>query len=318
MDLEQFLWLNLCNHSSNTLSKLVDDYVKNLRNAKEMLDILINIYGKKLVSKNVWVHQKIIDYCIKFEEEKKDLKKCRKICIEIISILLSLDEQEFMDIELKPDIINRIAKISYTFEVEYKELDDFRNVLLGNVYTLFNAVFGILIYKKNISDAHIITKYLCSLKQNQIFFRNDNKNITVFALLFEMLSRIKTGAHISTYINLSRDLFFYGNKNSNNNVRHNFIMTCIDICVLGDITNQEIDIKPLINSMKPKSKFTYLFTLHNYDYETICKIERDKANTKVDRGDRKFKTVSVQGCSLIEHQSKNPIDLIKTISPINK
>jgi hypothetical protein len=315
MDLEEFVWSNLSKKSHQQLAKLVDNYIKTATNGRDLFEILFNIYCTKLACKNMWIAGKFLEYCKSFEQNKKNISQCKTICLEIVSLFLSLDEQEVIKVDLNPVIKNKIAKISYTFDKEYQELDTFKSIFMGNIYTLMNAIYGILLCKKNIYDCCLLMKYITELKNNQIFFGSDIKSLNIYDYLFYMLDKIQIHHSIKTLIDIHKNLFYFNAKKKDYVMRENIIYICFDACINGEVIEQEIDIKPIVNSMKKTSNVSYLFTLHNYDYDIIIRMEREKTNKK---NDRLFKMVDIQNCSIIDNQIKKPVDLIKTISNISK
>jgi hypothetical protein len=307
MNLEDFLWEKITTNKISKLAKFIDGYVTNIQSLNEFTDILINLYCNKILSRNICVLTKLIGYLETIQVNKKSLIKVRKILYDIIVLYsnIILKDNDIFIPKMDENIKNNITKISYTFKKEYNELDYLKDILLGNIYTLFNAIFGLLINHKNIEDVSLIFKYIIDLKNSQLFF-GDSKSHNIYDLFFSIFEKLVLSEEYKQFFILSKILFNFNIKKKDYSKRSNILLVCFAGYIMRNINTQEIDIKPIITS---NSNNNYLYTLHNYDYQKIMEIDREKIKLKTDRTLKK--NVIIDNNNFTDMEFKNIIDIIK-------
>jgi hypothetical protein len=307
MNLEDFLWEKITTNKISKLAKFIDGYVTNIQSLNEFTDILIILYCNKILSRNVYVLTKLIGYLENIQVNKKSLIKVRKILYDIIVLYsnIILKDNDIFIPKMDENIKNNITKISYTFKKEYNELDYLKEILLGNIYTLFNAIFGLLINHKNIEDVSLIFRYIIDLKSSQLFF-GDPKSHNIYDLFFSIFEKLVLSEEYKQFFILSKILFNFNIKKKDYSKRSNILLVCFAGYIMRNINAQEIDIKPIITS---SSNNNYLYTLHNYDYQKIMEIDREKIKLKTDKTLKK--NVIIDNNNFTDIEFKNIIDIIK-------
>jgi hypothetical protein len=304
MDIEEFVWNKIVNNKCNKLIKLVNIYIINVSKVSEFIEILINIYCNNILSKNIWFITKFITYLDSISNTKKNLVENKKIILNIIALFnLELNNIIKFRSSLDDHTKYKITKISNTYKKEYAELDYLKDILLGNIYTLFNAIFGILLNRKGIDDLNVLLIYIISLKNSQLFFR-DLKDHNIYDLLFSIFEKLRISEELCDYIILNKTLFNLNVKNKNYIKRINLLLVCFEGYIMDNITNQEIVINPI-----SRSNYLYLYTLHNYDYSKMLEIDREKMKLKTDR--LLNKNITIDDNELLNIETRNTIDIIK-------
>ena len=309
MDLEEFLYSHFLNKNSRILNKLVNSYVISIKYQNELIDALLNIYNDKFVSNNIWVVKELYNK-LEAIKSNKNYKESKNIILNIMCLLMSMQNDidntiGHIDTDLNDSTKDRITKISYTFNKEYQVLSKYKDYILGNVYALLNVIYSSLYHQKNFNDLVLIIKYILKLKKTQIFFtRESQQNLNIIDILFDILLDIPVSDTIKQFIEINRILYSY-NKKAN---RYNLIYISIYSCINRILQDQIIDYKSLDREVKMDNT-TFLFTLYNYDYETLLKLEREKTILQNARPIRK--TINIEYCNLIE-ENKKMIEIIKT------
>ena len=309
MDLEEFLCSNFLNKNSRVLNKLVNSYVISIKYQNELVDALLNIYNDKLISNNIWVVKEIYNK-LKVIKSNKNYKESKNNIINIMSLFMLLPDDLDNTIgrineDLNDSTKDKITKISYTFNKEYQVLSKYKEYILGNVYSLLNVIYSSLYYQKSFEDLVLIIKYILKLKKPQIFFTCESQqNFNIIDILFDILLDIPVSNEIKQFIELNRLVYSF-NKKIN---RYNLIYISIYSCINRILQDQIIDYKSLDREFKMDNA-TFLFTLYNYDYETLLKLEKEKAIVQNVRPIRKI--INIENCNLIE-ENKKMIEIIKT------
>lgn len=309
MDLEEFLCSNFLNKNSRVLNKLVNSYVISIKYQNELVDALLNIYNDKLISNNVWVIKELYNK-LEIIKSNKNYKESKSIILNIMSLFMSLPNDIDNTIGQINDDLNdstkdKITKLSYTFNKEYQVLSEYKEYILGNVYALLNVIYSSLYHQKSFEDLVLIIKYILKLKKPQIFFtRESQQNLNIIDILFDILLDIPGSNDIKQFIELNRLVYSF-NKKLN---RYNLLYISIYACINRNIKDQIIDYKSLDREVKMDTT-TFLFTLYNYDYEILLKLEREKALLQNVRPIRKI--INIENCNLIE-ENKKMIEIIKT------
>ena len=312
MDLEDFLCSNFLNKNSRVLNKLVNSYVISSKYQNELIDALLNIYNDKFISNNVWVIKELYNK-LEIIKSNKNYKESKNTIMNIMSLLMSLPDDIDNTIgqindDLNDQIKEKVTKISYTFNKEYQVLSEYKEYILGNVYALLNVIYSSLYHQKKFDDLVLIIKYILKLKKPQIFFtRESQQNLNIIDILFDILLDIpgsSGSSEIKQFIELNRLVYSF-NKKMN---RYNLLYISIYACINRNIKDQIIDYKSIDREVKMDTT-TFLFTLYNYDYETLLKLEREKALLQNVRPIRKI--INIENCNLIE-ENKKMIEIIKT------
>ena len=309
MDLEEFLCSNFLNKNSRVLNKLVNSYVISIKYQNDLVDALLNIYNDKLISNNIWVIKELYNK-LEVIKSNKNYKESKSTIMNIMSLLMLLPDDIDNTIgrineDLNDSTKDKITKISYTFNKEYQVLSKYKEYILGNVYALLNVIYSSLYYQKSFDDLVLIIKYILKLKKPQIFFtRESQQNFNIIDILFDILLDIPGSSEIKQFIELNRLVYSFNKKVNRNNLIYISIYSCINRIVQDQI----IDYKSLDREVKMDNT-TFLFTLYNYDYETLLKLEREKALLQNVRPIRKI--INIENCNLIE-ENKKMIEIIKT------
>lgn len=308
MEVESFLWSSIQNKDLSSLYKFINQYIVSVLTRNEVVDILINIYCNHLISRNIWVIKYIISLIDNIELTKKNWVKSKEICIELLSLYVLLDHNDFNIPIINNVIKEKITNISYTYKSSFKQIDKYKYLLNGNIFTLFNSMFGILVNRKNIYDISLIARYIMNLKKSQLFFEVPKQNILNINLLFNICELDENiPENIIKYIKLNNILCHKYIKNKNYNKRLNLLFISYDAIISRNIYEQIIEINP-INKNIPINSTDFLFTIHNYDYDTIMKIEKEKYSIKNIRPDQKI--VNVENCILLDERKKT-VEVIK-------
>jgi hypothetical protein len=308
MEAESFLWSSIQNKNISSLYKFINQYIVSVSTKNDIIEILINIYCNHLISKNIWVITYINSLIGNIDSNKKDWVKSKDICIELLSLYVVLEHNDFNVPIINNVIKERITDISLNFKGRYKHVDKYKHLLNGNIFTLFNSMFGILINKKNIYDICLIARYILDLKKSQLFFETPKNNILNIDLLFNICELDENiPEHIKKFIKLNNILFHKYIKKKNYNKRVNLLFISYDAIISRNVYEQTIELESIKKNI-PINSTEFLFTIHNYDYDTIMKIEKEKYSIKNIRPDQKI--VNIENCILLDERKKT-VEVIK-------
>ena len=222
MDLEDFMWIKICDNTENAIVKLTSNFMSSTeKNKNFFLQVLLDIYIKHFLDVNLWLLKKI---CKVMTEKKKNASNIKAKVLDIIHIFAIIKserkEASFGIPILTKEKRNYITtKLSIECMGDNNEYDSqLKTVLNGNIYNLVSFVKNEAIDHKMIF--HIIS-YLLTLKKKQIFFKdgantpcNDITDILFNVALFPSPSHHNTlEKEVQEFIGLCYDLFQLNKKN---------------------------------------------------------------------------------------------------------
>ena len=173
MDLENFIWVHIEEHSTNILRKLVSQFIKSDKFKKQFIDVILEIYCKHFINNNIWVLQRISRLC----DKKLKVVKSKEYCMEILNIFIEIHKENggrssSFDIPpLSTDIRKYITDLSYGYEEQYEKecLKLYKTILNGNVFNLLNIIVNNIIREASYMQTFSILSYLFSLTNKQVF-----------------------------------------------------------------------------------------------------------------------------------------------------
>lgn len=234
-------------------------------NKKLFLTNLLDSYISKYINTNVNCHIEVFN-SIKNINGKKKPDDILNI-YEYIKGLFISNEFLMPDINYGTFKIETIKGVIYTSEERYKILDDMKDVLKEDVYTLINYIYGCLLKQRNIEIAFEVVAYLLEIKSKDI---GNVGTICMYDILFNLLTYVSKliDKDLHKYVLVSRELMYF--KCTKKELKRRERLLYITIYV---ILSNSLDKSKLLKPNPEMSKFDYLYVLCEKDYYTMRQIQ---------------------------------------------
>lgn len=313
--------IEVCDITS--INKLIYHYIISGENKNILMNYLINIFIKYYISKNLWLIQEITRKIINIEESNKDKNKDKNknknkdkiiYLIEDLCLLicnLPNKKLEFLVTTESHNDKDEIKKIINTFQKEYSDILDFKDIVHSEIYALFNIFYRNILYGCDLNNCYIIIRYLISLKKKQLFIKDIKIDESIIDILFIIIIKFLENndrilPNIIEYITLYKDLFYYRVKQKDKLDRINILFYVIFVLINRKLKYQIIEYK--INDLPVINNLNYLFVKIPYNYSIIKDVNNDKENSKLIF--RNKKTITIDSFNIVDKSDLNIIKLL--------
>ncbi len=234
-------------------------------NKKLFISCLLNSYITKYINTNVYCHIEFFK-SLKLMHSKKKPEDILNIYDNIKGLLIN-NEFFIPDIKYGSFDIETIKGVIYTSDDRYKILDEMKELLKEDVYTLINYIYGCLLKQKNIDIVLEVVAYLLDLKSKDI---GNIGNICMYDILFNLLTYVSKliDKSLHKYVLVSRELMYF--KCSKKELKSRERIFYITLYI---ILSNTLDTSKLIKQNADMNKFDYLYVLCEKDYYTMRQIE---------------------------------------------
>jgi len=268
------------------------------------------------LSSNVWFFERIKMHYEELEQCKNtDKVTLTKISFNLFHLLACSEKKDyvFSDPQDKPDMFrNHILNIiqSSNVTVTHEELEQMREFLHQEIYLLLNIIFDNLMYTVDVTtvtqNCLLTARYILTLPARRLYKPDKKSNLDAADIMFILFvvygNHSSCPRHLSDYITLIKDLYYFKLLKKDKVKRVNLIFYTLYAIISKSVYTQALDYNGLqiekektrVNTSKSKDtikdkteddKCKYLFCYTQLDerlnYEVRLERERSQIMSKV-------------------------------------
>jgi hypothetical protein len=291
MDILQVVSENIETNDINSISKLVEFYVKQGRNKTIFACFLVKLYAQNYVSKNLWLIKELAQHVTDIERSGKRKEELIEALTCACNLLAAQEQKQLTLLDKKDNGKNKIERILYASHKEYEDLMEFRDILKQDVYNLLNTLYKNLVHACDLNESFVIIKYLISLKKKDLYYSESTQNDAydlLFIVLFNFADTNRVPPDVLEYINCSKDLFYYRCKQKDKFERVNLLFYAVFVLTQRRVKYQSVDYHKGVSSHNVPNNMDYLFVWFKYDRDLLSEVKNDREMSKLSRKDEKL------------------------------
>lgn len=309
MDILDIIVENIESKDNEALHKLVKYYIKEGKNKFTFLSFMINLYSSSYITKNLWVLRELGIIISQVEKKNTPLQSLLNL-----TLLINSQDHKHFNLYIKGKCYQSekpmIDRFLYSFSKEYHDLQEFKNYMHEDAYSLINILYHSIAYGSDLPDCFVIIRYLLNCKKKEVLVGDHYKDIidVLFLIVIKYIENNRLPEDVKEYVILCKDIFYYRCKQKDKIVRINLLFHAIFIIMQRKTKFQEVRYQEECKGMPSErhSSVDYLYVLTKYDSDVGRIVKNDREMAKLSKRDQKM--IKVDNW---KHENESSFNVIK-------